>query len=234
MRKLAFALVGLLSALPAFAKVVTYEYTGVVSMITESTPARMREVGRSTGIPGALAIGDTFHGSFSYDTAAPMTPWTGSTEWASYYSWMSTAQAQAPATSLVVDHSGTTIAGTASAPSLAINKTASSTYFSITPDTDYSVSPNGSLSFRFYDDRASNSPGLTPLKSLDLDDFYSAAASFTWNNPNKLMMAEGLITSLNNVTAVSPVPEPDSYAMVLVALGAIGGLARRQRRASAK
>lgn len=73
----------------------------------------------------------------------------------------------------------------------------------------------------------------SPRKSFswELDSDTSAALTLAWARPGAIV---GLSANLTSLTAVSPVPEPSTYAMLLLGAAVVGGAAKRRaaRRAA--
>ncbi|MFP5390105.1 MAG: PEP-CTERM sorting domain-containing protein [Gammaproteobacteria bacterium] len=226
MRKIALATACLLCTLPAFAEVVTFEYTGVFNTIREEATPRSRRVAESAIVPGSIRVGDSFHGRFSYETSVTLTPWVENPQWASFYNDFSNP-IPAPATTFVVDKSGTTIVSSIAAPSLTAYDNSNNRDFVVDPIFKYVPNGYGSVSFDFFDDTGALLPALAAPTSLDLDALYSADARLVWSSGGKTVFAEGMLTSL---TKVSPVPEPASYILLFVGLAIVAGGASRSNR----
>ena len=67
---------------------------------------------------------------------------------------------------------------------------------------------------------------------IDTDDFLLGASPYAEFFTYSTYLAEIVLTARNvsvNVTEVSAVPEPETYAMLLAGLGLMGFLARRRK-----
>jgi hypothetical protein len=237
MRKLAVLAAGLLFAVPAFAKVVTFEYTGVISSLVDDTGSRLRHVTQSSVIPGSVKIGDTFHGTFSYDTSVPLTVTPDGTMGTFYnFSWASTWSA--PPASLVVDKSGTTITSDSSHPSVTVFDSLGWSSLYVNPNSTFAPGAYTSLSFAFYGGDGGADPQVKLPTSLDVNTFWQSTASFTYmttpvsgSGSYHWLDASGDLTSVTNV---SPVPEPEAYMYVLAGMAVAGVGAMRKRRSTSR
>lgn len=224
MKKLSFVLVGLLSAIPAFAEVVTYEFTGVINTIRREVPGVTlgRPVASADFVQGKIAVGHTFHGSFSYDTSLPLNDF-------GFYSVPWDSSSVVPASVLTLDASGAAIVSGTRAPSIFVDNDDSYA------DRVYIITANEylgpRLNFAFYDYTGTAlSSGAIPGE-LSLDAFWHADADVKWTTANGTeYTSTGMFTSL---TRVSPVPEPESFGMMIAGLGVLAAFARRRKQAAA-
>lgn len=225
MRKLVVAAAAFLAAVPAFAKVVTYEYTGVISTLYERSPGGSVQYGfESSLIPGGLAIQDTFHGRFSWDTSVPLTSATPNL--VSFINHPGAGQLPAPVSSLVIDKSGTTIVTDGTAPSLLLRDDVFPS-FTIVTRVDADAPGRSELEFSAYIDPQLVQYQIIPDR-LAVTDFMSPSVKFSWSSGGEYLGVTGRLTSL---TSVSPVPEPETYMfwMAGAALAGAGTLRKRYR-----
>jgi hypothetical protein len=225
MRHLALALAGMVCSLSASAEIVTFEYTGIVNQVRELTNHDVdgsRRVVSSAVVPGTIAIGDTFHGSFSYDTALPL-----SSSGADYASYSGAWDAAGTAASLVIDKSGTAISANGQTRVSVHNGNSSDSLFFRPASQD---SPYASFGFSFYDSTGKVFSDLSIPGKVNFNDFWSSDINIYWDNAasGKTAMVDAMVTSF---VKVSPVPEPASYAMLFAGLAIIaGGTARKRNR----
>lgn len=225
MRKLVFATLACLTAVPAFAKVITYEYTGVVSRIFDSVAGvDAGSIPSSSVMPGSLHIGDVFHGSLSYDSALPLS--FSQSSYAYYQNDSKAYEGKVPASSIVIDRSGTSIVSDPSAPSVVVSKDALYSYVSLTTNADAGSLGSSELEFHFLQGRAEALPTLAVPANLRLADFPNSYTAFSWNTPGSWLTAQGMLTSFTNV---SPVPEPDAYLCWFAGAALAGAASLRKR-----
>ena len=86
--------------------------------------------------------------------------------------------------------------------------------------------PGGSFDFRY--DTASGSDRLTSGESVSWDAFGLGSSALPGNGDLALHV-QSTIFSDSSAWYISPVPEPETYAMLLMGLGLIGFSLRRQR-----
>jgi len=229
MRKLVVAAVAFLAAVPSFAKVVTFEYTGVFNNITEYVD-RERQVASTSELPGSVKIGDAFHGRFSYETSTPK--WQVGSDTVSYVDWG--RDYKVPVSTLTVDRSGTTIVSDTSAPWIYVTKASdySSLSVALQPISSGTTGIYYDLAFNFYDNRPGTLHSVSIPYNVNLDDFSNPTVSLWWAVGNGYVQTQGLMTSLTNV---SPVPEPETYMFWIAgaALAGANSLRKRYRRRAA-
>jgi hypothetical protein len=227
MRSLALVLVGIFCSTPAFAEVVTYEYTGVINNLREYVGSNSRAVVSSSVVAGGVRVGDEFHGSFSYDTSIAQTSGTGDTAIYSQGWTPGPAPAVTP-TSLTFDKNGSSAASSSwsSVPSVYLQNTNSFDYLSF---STFLNSPGSLISFTFSDANGTKLDSLAIPSTIELDGWWSARMNALWFNPggDRMLNMDGMLTSL---TKVSPVPEPESYAMFLAGLALVSAAVARKRK----
>lgn len=221
MRKLGFVAAALILSLPASAEIVTFDYTGVISNISENSVATGvgRIVASSNALPGGVRVGQTFFGQFSYDTAIAGSPGTPVSRW-----YAGSANVWQPASTITLNHSGFTVAGAASQSSVLLRNDSNGRDNLIL----YATYPDGPLQFGFYDGTGTAFSSLSLPLDLNVDAFDKSQAYFTWSNTplGTNVFAGGLLTS---ITRITPVPEPDSWAMLLAGVAIVGAGALRRR-----
>ncbi len=231
MKKTIAALVaGLLLSSAAQAAMVTYEFTGYVAQITQygyvpfgiSYPSSLMADGAT------YSVGDTFHGSFSYDTATPLTentdPWSEPGEFR--------GEAIHHEATLAFDNHNPTYNsapnGAGATMLVADNHKYLSDYFDLRNSNG-----NFTLGFDFAnqtDFSAINGPFAPPSLSLDRFPFANLTLGYYKSGDAYAMEAVGLFTSLKEVSAV---PEPSSYSMLLAGAALVGWALRRRGSAQA-
>jgi PEP-CTERM motif len=221
MKKLGLAIIGLLSAIPAFAEVVTYQYTGVINTIRRDVPgvSMGRPVAAAEFLQGTVAVGSTFHGSFSYDTSLTLNGYD-------FYFGYGSGKV-VPASVLTIDASGASIVSGTTAPNIFVSTDNYWHRVHILPETDYS-SPQATFVFYDYTKTALSSEAIPG--ELSLEAFWNANASLTWITADGSgYRSEGMLTSL---TRVSPVPEAESFGMMIAGLGVLAAFARRRKQSA--
>ncbi|PTQ76325.1 putative secreted protein with PEP-CTERM sorting signal [Nitrosomonas oligotropha] len=86
--------------------------------------------------------------------------------------------------------------------------------------------PGGSFDFRY--DTASGSDRLTDAESVSWDAF-GLGSSLLPSNGDLALHVQSTIFTDSSAWYVSPVPEPETYAMLLVGLGLLGTAIRRKK-----
>ncbi len=214
---------------------VTYEYTAVTQQITKYNYVdRIIEYPSSIDVDGATyAQGDTFHGSFSYDTATPLTFYYSDFQdrYTAYH-----GEAVHHVSTLIFDNHNPTYHsapdGAGAQMSVTDAHSAADDIYRY-PDYLQLVSFNGNYFLGFdFANSTDNSiiDGPHSPASLSLERFPYAWATFGRIYEPALgfsMEAAGRITSLTLVPAM-PVPEPSSYAMLLAG-AVLVAWARRSR-----
>lgn len=222
MRRIAFVLVSLFLSTSASAKILTFEYTGVIGALKETIgQVDSGAIVSSTKIPGGVRVGDDFHGTFSIDmsSAVALSSPTGTI----YFSW-----AGEPAlTSITFDKSGTTSASPYAARTVHVSHDGAFDSVSI---SSRGASYAGDSNYQFLDFNFYGHGNLTNLEiptHLNLADWYLAEASLWWGTNDGHTSMSGKLTSLKEVSAV---PEPESYAMLLAGLALVSGIAARRKQ----
>lgn len=219
MKKLSLALVGLLSAIPAFAEVVTYQFTGVINEIRREVPGVSlgRPVATADFEQGTVAIGSTFHGSFSYETSLTLGDYD-------FYFGHGSGKV-VPASVLTFDANGASIVSGTTAPSIFVTDDDYWNYVHILPETNYNA-PRATFLFYDYTRTALSGEGIP--NELSLEAFWNAYARLNWTAADgSAYSSQGMFTSL---TRVSPVPEPESFGMMIAGLGVLAAFARRRKQ----
>ncbi len=240
-RTLGGLLFGLLAAASASAQIVMFDFTGMIN----STRENNRLTGRSLEVPGSslngtfVVPGNTFRGSFTLDLATPSSSSSSNqTIYRHPTSWNLPRKADTNAMTFTVDQSGFTY-------NSAMNTVFQTNIFVTDqlPGTggdslSFIPSPTGQNSFYettqlWLDDYTGSLFSSTKLPaSIDFDALDSATFSYGYSpvdNKQKSLSVIGFLTSIT-VRAVSPVPEPSTYAMLALGLLTIGAAGYRQKR----
>lgn len=217
MRYLALAFAGLICSASASAETVTYEFSGIVNKIRQSPTGNYndsRSVASTTAVQGGLAVGDTYHGSFTLDLSTPNS--SADTTNGYYWAWPSQT-----AMTVTFDKSGTVFQNVW-APSVSVSDSTFDS-FSVLASAE-----GGYAHMWLYDPSANVFSSIAQPSSLVADDFHTADLDFYWywtsNSPTV-----DVETSLLSITKVSAVPEPSTYAMLFAGLVLVGGAAARKR-----
>lgn len=248
MKKLIIAAVVALSlqSHTAQAAIVTYNYTGTLGFVYQyfNGPGAHIEHPTTLTIGGStLSLGDTFHGQFSYDTSTTLAP-------ASEYDWVSNSYK--PSTTQftgVAPHNTATLffdnkSYAYVAPSNATDSGNSLTVYDNAPylndyflhNTVYNsqhVHTDLGIEFANYNDKTALAGPYAPA-SLNLNKFPTAFIDFEYvdqNTPDYFYEVLGNINSIQQVAA--PVPEPETYAMMLAGIALLCSTARRRRHIAA-
>lgn len=224
MKPLIAAGAALLVSFSAQAEIVTFDYTGFINEVREreAGATRTRGVAVTTWTPAPLAVGATFHGSFTFDTSAPLG--AASSGSASYLSVP--LAAGAPASVRFGDgwridaHPFSPTAHVGNGPAAAGGDWFSFWYS--TPSPTY-------LTFSVQDRSGAALSGTALPSDLDFDSFSQTGLDFAWLSANGgTVLVHG---SLSSITRVTPVPEPATYGMLLAGALVVGAAARRRARA---
>lgn len=89
--------------------------------------------------------------------------------------------------------------------------------------------PGGSFDFRY--DTSSGSDRLTTAESVSWDAFGLGSSPLPGNGDLALHVQSTIFTD-SSAWYVSPVPEPETYAMLLAGLGLLGFIARRRKESA--
>lgn len=228
MKKYISALLGgLLLSLSAQAASVTYNYTASVYLIynydyTKPLPLVPSSITLSDG---TISTGDVFSGQFTYDTATPLQ--------SSTVDYDPTYKGSAPTTASSAQFaSGVTYAMLAGAAQSSIgiydNDPYLHDYLSIYADGR--TADERAMTFNFASENEAAMSGPSIPVSLDaferrfiyLEGRINPSSTFT------------VLASINSLTpAVTAVPEPETYAMLLAGIGLVGWTARRKQKAVA-
>ncbi len=209
----------LVCAFSAQADIVTQSFSGVIDQVGDP-------VGVSSQLSSIIHIGDSFNGTFSYDSNwAPfdMTPYCGSVTCSTYQLFQT---------------------GNSQQISLTIGTHA----YSATAGSNGSISLND-YGINFFGLSGPSSGDLTPTYATFHANATTAPGSFTWptagfGNPsftNPRVSVVFLLPGCDQAGrcffeaggAIAPVPEPETYAMLLAGLAMVGALSRRRARAGA-
>lgn len=233
MKCLGLACAVLLSSWNAHAEVVILEYQGTVGFIREYNGAgEANEVSSSSLLPAGVQIGDRFHGRFIYDTATPINPRL-SDAGSAFYAPLWWTGASPNASSIVFDKSGTSFAGGHDGSVIHVTNGIAPSSLDILKITGgFSWSPadklQGQFEMRFFDDTGRALSGVAIPNQLDLGAWSYSDVFFTWYDQasdSELRLGG----PLSSVTKVSPVPEPETYAMLLAGLAILCAGAARNR-----
>lgn len=222
MRHFAVIAAGIFAILPARAEIVTYEFTGVINSVREVTNDAAHvehRVESSAVVPGSVAVGDTFHGTFSYDTAMPVTYSDGS-----YARYDSDPGLPQFINWLALDKSGASISTQGQQTAIAINRAADSLYLG----SGAQNTPYAAFIFHFSDSTGAVLENLSIPADVNINDFSRSSVDIIWSSAtdNKYVILESMVTSFDRV---SPVPEPSTYALLFAGLAIVGGAAARKR-----
>lgn len=243
MKKLIMAAVAALSLhVPVTqAAIVTFNYTGQIGFTYQYFWGANAHIEYpSTFVIGGttLTIGDTFHGQFSYDTSTRLTP-VSEYDWTTNSYKPSTTQfagaAPRNAATLIFDNKTYVYRapnnGADSGSTLTVfdNNQYLNDYFQHRTElNDQGVQSALSLTFANANDKTVLNGPIAP-SSLTQKDFPRSFIDFSYRAPNSPYSFEilGDINTFEQVAA--PVPEPETYAMVLAGLALVGWAARRRR-----
>nr|WP_315212361.1 PEP-CTERM sorting domain-containing protein [uncultured Duganella sp.] len=210
------------------AATVTYNYTASVYFIYsyDSTTPWPSTPGSITLSDGVIGLGDVYHGQFTYDTATPLH--TNPNDYDPTYTGV------APLNSSTAQFaSGVTFTSTPGAAKSNIDIYDNSTYLH-----DYlsilaysgSGADERSMTFNFANDNESALNGKTIPGSLNA--FERRFVYFSGNiSPTSSYTVLANIDSLS--PAVTAVPEPETYAMLLAGIGLVGWSASKRKKAVA-
>lgn len=228
MKKYISALLGsLLLSLSAHAASVTYNYTATVYLIynydyTQPRPLTPYSITLSDG---TISIGNHFQGQFTYDTATSLQ--------ATNLEYDATYAGAAPTTTSGARFdNGVTFAMPAGAPQSTIkiydNNPYLNDYLSIYADGQ--TADERAMTFNFASENESVMHGSAipgALEAFERRFIYLEARV----SPTSTFSALASIDSLT--PTVAPVPEPETYAMLLAGIGLVGWTARRKKTAVA-
>lgn len=224
MRKIALLLAGLICSLSAHAELITFEYTGIINTLRETTNGHSRAVVSSNLVRGGARVGDAYHGTFSLDTGVSRMD-GASLDNATYSDWAGTTPdhpnkfvLDKTDVSLTSQTIPTVTVTNGSYDSLSIN------FGSVPDSTSYA-----SFGLSFFDETGTALPGLGIPTNFDLNAWYYAQASVFWfaSDFSRYVLMEGMLTS---ITRVSAVPEPTSYALFFAGIALVSGVAARKRK----
>lgn len=225
MRRIALILISFFYAASANADIITFEYTGTINTLRETNldTGVSRAVVSSSIVPGRIRVGDDFHGTFTLNTHLAL---DSSTPHSAWYTDMSPNQPYVAPTSITFDKTGRSFSSAAVAPTIVVHHTPGLyDFLRILP----TWGNNRNLSFDFSEPSAAVLPNLSIPSDIHVGDWTKANAALYWlddAHANYLMM-DGMLTS---ITKVSSVPEPESYAMLLMGLGLVAGVAARRKQ----
>lgn len=219
---------GLLLSASAHAATVTYNYTASVYLIYNYDYTRPFPLspGSITLSDGSVGIGDVYHGQFTYDTATPLH--TNPNDYDPTYSGAAPLNA-----STAQFASGVTFASTPGAAQSSIglfdNNPYLHDYLTLSAYADGDVGER-SMTFNFATDNESALNGMTIPGSLNA--FGSRFIYFSGRiSPTSTYTIMANIDSLTPAgTAVTAVPEPETYAMLLAGIGLVGWSASRRQK----
>jgi hypothetical protein len=229
MKKLSLLLAGFALVADAQATVYQYDFTATIQEMVEFSPMTLSggAVSSSSLTGNLVSVGAVVHGHFSYDT-----------DTAQFSNFGGTALYAAPG---ALNTIGATIGGNDIG---LLNPNYNSTNVQVSNNAAVLKGADGfgvsnlssnaaasqmmALSFL---DKSGTALGSAALPSaLDFNQFSGASFYYVYtsNTTHAVAGANGMLTSLTQVTAV---PEPETYAMLLAGLGLVGWSVRRKKQA---
>lgn len=226
------ALASLVIAGQASATVLHFTFTAVVNDVWEYDKAgeTYTHLGTSNFAGSPITLGNLVHGTFSFNTDAPLSLYQPDTPASGSYKIYS-LDSKAASLSFSVGSAGFT-SGSTLPPLAQVANNASTLsgwdtfFFSAYKAYDPVMFQSADIAL-FDKTGTAFSTGTLPT-ALDLADFHYKQLSAAW-----LRQADGnqmhIEASLTSLVAIAPVPEPASYALLMVGLLAIRGVARQRK-----
>lgn len=229
MKKLPMLLAGLSLFGSAQATVYQFDFTAKIQEMVEFSPMTFDggPVTSSSLSGSTVSVGDVISGHFSYDTATGLFRSNGGS-----------AMYSAPAAQNALDVSigGNSIGlsdTTYSSTNVQVSNNAAALggadSFGIA-NLSTNVYASQMMALSFFDNsglalNAATMPGQLDFASFGRSTFYYTYSS---NATHAMMGANGALTSVTFVQAPTPVPEPETYVMLLAGLAALGLKGRRR------
>ncbi|MYM37814.1 PEP-CTERM sorting domain-containing protein [Duganella qianjiadongensis] len=236
MKKIPLLLAGLALAGSSNAAVLQFDFTAKIQEMVQFSPLTFAGgMVSSSDLNGStVSVGDAISGHFTYDTSTAQISNVGGLAMFSAAAAQNALNAAIGTTSLGLDHAlsntttvqvGNNVAGLKGADSFGIAN----------------VSANGQASqmmaLMLFDSTGHAFSDSTLPAALDFSAFGTSTFYYTYSSASThaMMGANGSLTSLT-VTQLptggnptTPVPEPETYAMLLAGLGLLGWTARRRQ-----
>ncbi len=224
-----FLLLAAVATAPAHAAIVMYEFTATVAtgITVKDGDTGLWNYSTSSNVAGpTIWVGDTWTGTFSYDTELTLTAYQPEPPLGGSYGIYEGAMASTlsnPSTGLSYRSNG----GYAT---MQVFDMAAGDYDSLSFKTNAFSTDFESSTFSFFDASGTALSGPTPPAGITLSDYHYATVEYTFSRTSDgdWMQAKANITSLTLVT--TPVPEPSTYAMLGLGLGLLTFLSRKKAR----
>ncbi|RFP21517.1 PEP-CTERM sorting domain-containing protein [Duganella sp. BJB488] len=229
MKKLPMLLAGLSLFGSAQATVYQFDFTAKIQEMVEFSPMTFDggPVASSSLSGSTVSVGDIISGHFSYDTETAMFSNKGGSVMYSAPAALNTLGASIGGNNIALsdaNYSSTNVqvannaAALGGADSFGIANVSANAYAS------------EMMALSFFDKsglalNAATMPGQLDFASFNRSTFYYTYSS---NATHAMMGANGALTSVTFTEVPTPVPEPETYAMLLAGLAAIGWKGRRR------
>lgn len=196
----------------AGAEVVTYNFSGAVtSIILADNTGRYDDVSESDFIGPVIKVGDTYTGTLTYNSSAPVT-----------------FQDQTSA-----DYAGALLAYSLKFTNSGVNYVSNSGGVSVQAYDFHALAFSPTISssmwsgLSFFD--GSDAHEISTALPLSLGNL-SPASFRGWLGYEANDSLNTYISVRFSVSSISAVPEPETYAMLLAGLGLVGTIARRRQK----
>ena len=236
MKKLPLLLAGLAMAGSANAAVLQFDFTAKILEMVQFSPLTFSGgmVSSSNLSGNTISVGDVISGHFTYDTATAQISNVGG------IAMFASAQAQNVLNAAI----GSQQLGLTDALSNTTTVQVANNAATLRGGDSFgiaNVSANGQssqmMALSLFDSTGLAFSGNTVPTTLDFSAFNNSTFYYTYSSvsTHAMMGANGALTSLTVSTVpsggnpITPVPEPETYAMLLAGLGLLGWTARRRQ-----
>jgi hypothetical protein len=207
----------IIASTSAGAAIITESFTGTMAYVQDPT-------GNNSQLSSIIKSGDAFSGTFSYDSnwqPTDMTPYCGTTACSTYQLFLNSNVQQLNLTIGANTYSAGGLSG--SNGQIGFNNY-SINFFGLSGASTGSLTP----AYATFSADGSTTPGsfVWPTNGFNNTSFTNQTISLSFFLPG--CDAKGACY-FSAVGSILPVPEPESYAMMLMGIGLMGFVARRRK-----